>query len=196
MADKAFDSRVRWWQASAPHEPRTGARSCEPRERRLAKTDLGTKQICPNCGAKFYDLTRRPAVCPKCTTAFDPADEGVRARRGRTRVSANDPAYEDDEELEDAKVRKSGDDEEEEAEEAAEIDVEADAEPLLTDDEEDGDTKSASEDELPEGFSEEEADLGDDAADDDSVPMLEDEEEFPEDEIGDLPGGDEDDESR
>ena len=38
-------------------------------------------------------------------------------------------------------------------------------------------------------------DLGDDAADDDSVPMLEDEEEFPEDEIGDLGGGD-DDESR
>ena len=51
-------------------------------------------------------------------------------------------------------------------------------------------------DELPEGFSEEEADLGDDAADDDSVPMLEDEEEFPEDEIGDLPGNDDEDDSR
>jgi uncharacterized protein (TIGR02300 family) len=156
---------------------------------------LGTKQICPNCGAKFYDLTRRPAVCPKCTTAFDPSDEGVRVRRGRARVSANDPAYEDDEELEVAKARAGDEDEEEEVEEAAEVDVEAEAEPLLTDEDEDAAAKPASEDELPEGFSEDEADLGDDAADDDSVPMLEDEEEFPEDELGDLPGGDDDDDS-
>ena len=47
-------------------------------------------------------------------------------------------------------------------------------------------------DDLPEGFSEEEADLGDDAGDDAGVPMLEDEEEFPEDEIGELPNEDED----
>lgn len=162
----------------------------------MAKTDLGSKQICPNCGAKFYDLTRRPAVCPKCTTAFDPADEGVRARRGRARVGANDPAYEDDEELEDTKARKGGDEDDDEAEEAAEVEAEAEAEPLLADDEDDGDSKPASEDELPEGFSEEEADLDDTAADDDSVPMLEDEEEFPEDELGDISGGDDDDDGR
>ena len=171
----------------------------EPMDSRLGKTDLGAKQSCPSCGAKFYDLNRRPAVCPKCTTAFDPSEEGVRAKRGRSRVSANDTAYDDDEELEDKKKAKAGDeDEEEEAEETSEIDVEADAEPLASDDdEEDADTKSkGGDDDLPEGFSEEEADLGDDAADDDSVPMLEDEEEFPEDEIGDLPGGDDEDESR
>jgi len=172
----------------------------EPMESRLGKTDLGAKQSCPSCGAKFYDLNRRPAVCPKCTTSFDPAEEGVRARRGRSRVSANDPAYDDDEELEDKKKAKGGDDDEdedEESEEAVGIDAEADAEVVSDDDDEDGDTKSkGGEDDLPEGFSEEEADLGDDAADDDSVPMLEDEEEFPEDEIGDLPGGDDDDESR
>ncbi|MGE0743269.1 MAG: TIGR02300 family protein [Hyphomonadaceae bacterium] len=159
----------------------------------MARTDLGDKQVCPNCGAKFYDLRRRPAVCPKCTTAFDPSEEGVRVRRGRSRVSANDPAYEDDEELADAKA-KSGDDEDEEAEETTEIDAEADAEPLSTEDEED-DAAPASGDEIPEGFSEDDGDLGDDAADDDSVPLLEDEEEFNEDEIGDLPG-DDDDESR
>lgn len=173
----------------------------EPMESRLVKTDLGAKQSCPSCGAKFYDLNRRPAVCPKCTTSFDPSEEGVRAKRGRSRVSAHDPAYDDDEEeLEDKKKAKGGDDgdEDEESEETTEIDAEAEAEPLVADDEEDADVaaKPGAEDELPEGFSEEEADLGDDAADDDSVPMLEDEEEFPEDELGDIPGGDEDDESR
>ena len=66
----------------------------------MARTDLGDKQVCPSCGAKFYDLRKRPATCPKCSTAFDPAEEGVRVKRGRSRVAAHDPAYEDDEELE------------------------------------------------------------------------------------------------
>lgn len=160
----------------------------------MAKTDLGAKQVCPNCGAKFYDLSRRPAVCPKCTTSFDPAEEGVRVRRGRGRVAANDPTYEDDEELEGAKAKTSDDEDDEDAESTPEVDSEADAEPLLTDDDDADETPGG--DDIPEGFSEDDGeDLGDDAADDDSVPMLEDEEEFPEDEIGDLGGGD-DDESR
>ena len=158
----------------------------------MAKTDLGAKQVCPNCAAKFYDLSRRPAVCPKCTTAFDPAEEGVRARRGRSRVSANEPNYEDEDEEVEAKAKaKTGDeDEDEEVEATPEIDADAEVEPIVADDE-DADGAPAG-DELPEGFSEEEADLGDDAADDDSVPMIEDEEEFPEDEIGTIAGGDED----
>ncbi|GAM96626.1 hypothetical protein U91I_00246 [alpha proteobacterium U9-1i] len=160
----------------------------------MAKTDLGEKQICPNCGAKFYDLRRRPAVCPKCTTSFDPVEEGVRAKRGRGRVAAHDPAYEDDDEEAAAKAKKKGegdDDDEEAEEETAEVDVEADAEVLVSDDEDD-DTVAKDDDEIPEGFSEGEADLEDDAADDDSVPLLEDEEEFPEDEIGEIPASDDD----
>ncbi|WP_204332954.1 TIGR02300 family protein, partial [Klebsiella pneumoniae] len=31
----------------------------------LANPELGAKQICPSCSAKFYDLGKRPAVCPK-----------------------------------------------------------------------------------------------------------------------------------
>ncbi len=34
----------------------------------MAKPELGTKRVCVSCGAKFYDLTRQPAVCPKCGT--------------------------------------------------------------------------------------------------------------------------------
>lgn len=158
----------------------------------LAKTDLGDKQLCPNCGAKFYDLRKRPAVCPKCTASFDPTEESVRSRRGRSRVTANDPAYEDDEELTDAKAKGDADEEEEEAEAVGEVDAEAEPEPIV---DEDGDevVEPSGGDELPEGFSEDDEELADDAADDDSVPMLEDEEEFPEDEIGELPAGDDDD---
>src|SRR5690606_21442650 len=53
----------------------------------LANPELGAKQICPNCQAKFYDLNRRPAHCPKCESDFDP-EEAVRNRRVRGRGPA------------------------------------------------------------------------------------------------------------
>ena len=36
----------------------------------MAKPELGTKRLCGSCGAKFYDLSKTPIVCPKCTTVF------------------------------------------------------------------------------------------------------------------------------
>jgi uncharacterized protein (TIGR02300 family) len=40
----------------------------------MAKPELGTKRVCVACSAKFYDLTRVPAVCPKCHTE-QPAEQ-------------------------------------------------------------------------------------------------------------------------
>ena len=34
----------------------------------MAKPELGTKRVCIACGARFYDLTKVPAACPKCGT--------------------------------------------------------------------------------------------------------------------------------
>jgi uncharacterized protein (TIGR02300 family) len=36
----------------------------------VAKPELGTKRLCGNCGAKFYDLSKDPIVCPKCHTVL------------------------------------------------------------------------------------------------------------------------------
>ncbi|MEI8152690.1 MAG: TIGR02300 family protein [Hyphomicrobiales bacterium] len=36
----------------------------------MAKPELGTKRLCANCGAKFYDLSKTPIICPKCETVF------------------------------------------------------------------------------------------------------------------------------
>lgn len=36
----------------------------------MAKPELGTKRLCGSCGAKFYDLSKDPIVCPKCGTTF------------------------------------------------------------------------------------------------------------------------------
>lgn len=38
----------------------------------MAQIDLGLKRQCPSCGARFYDLAKRPIVCPKCSFKFEP----------------------------------------------------------------------------------------------------------------------------
>jgi uncharacterized protein (TIGR02300 family) len=34
----------------------------------MAKPELGEKRTCVSCGARFFDLGKEPAVCPKCGT--------------------------------------------------------------------------------------------------------------------------------
>ncbi len=38
----------------------------------MAKPELGTKRLCPSCGAKYYDLNHSPILCPRCGSPFDP----------------------------------------------------------------------------------------------------------------------------
>ncbi len=151
----------------------------------MADPQLGTKQICPNCQAKFYDLGKRPAHCPKCDNEFDP-DEAVRNRRVRARTIIPEP-----DEAEDQVVAKETDEDEEEEEAVTpELDEVVDEPPLVTDDDEDdvAEAPAVSED-LGEFTDEEEE------ADDADVPFLEDEEddEFDETEIDGLPGEGDDD---
>lgn len=95
--------------------PRFGARAHRrppfKEVRPLANPELGSKQICPNCQAKFYDLNRRPAHCPKCETEFDP-DEAVRNRRVRARAITPEPDEADDQ-VDQVKARDEDEDEEE-----------------------------------------------------------------------------------
>ncbi|WP_319530512.1 TIGR02300 family protein [uncultured Cohaesibacter sp.] len=37
----------------------------------MARPELGTKRVCGDCGAKYYDLNRDPITCPKCGTIFE-----------------------------------------------------------------------------------------------------------------------------
>ena len=136
----------------------------------MATAELGSKQLCPNCQTKFYDLGRRPAHCPKCATDFDP-EEAVRSRRVRARSTPAD--YEQEEVA--SKPARDEDQEgfEEEVEATPEIDEAADADPIDTgDDEADegGVAAPAGGDDLGVDFEEEDA-----AEEADDVPFLEDE---------------------
>ena len=152
----------------------------------MANPELGAKQICPNCQAKFYDLTRRPAHCPKCATEFDP-DEAVRSRRSRSRVVPTDHEVEEEGEAQVRGKSEADDDEEEEEVVTPELDEVVDA-PIIPGDDDDDDAEPGAtpEDELA-GFSEDEEDLEEDT---DDVPFLEedDEDDFDDTEIEGLPG--------
>jgi len=136
----------------------------------VANPELGTKQVCPNCQAKFYDLHRRPAHCPKCDTEFDPEEAiKLRSRRGRP---GGYPADDAEDQVVDKKV---SDDEDEEDDTVAtpEIDQEG-HEPILTPDDED-DVVTDPSDEPGMGSTDGDDEVLADDDDDDSLPFIEDE---------------------
>jgi len=71
----------------------------------VAKVDLGEKRTCPECESKFYDLTKNPAVCPKCGHTYDP--ETVAPT-----IIADVPDYDADDNEDEKKAKTSGEDEE------------------------------------------------------------------------------------
>lgn len=48
----------------------------------MAKPEWGKKRTCQSCGAKYYDLQKDPATCPKCDTVFQ-VEAPTRGRRSR-----------------------------------------------------------------------------------------------------------------
>jgi uncharacterized protein (TIGR02300 family) len=175
--------------------------------RHVPKVDLGEKQLCPNCGAKFYDLHKRPAHCPKCGNTFDPDDETVKAKRAKARLTAFDPKLaeansEDDEDMVAKVVDPDLDEDEIEIEEVTEeLDAAAvDKAPMDLDIDGDDDADPINQGtggaDVPEGFSEQELDEDDPTAEDDEVPFLEDDEDIIEDELGDLPEPDDESDPR
>ena len=54
----------------------------------MAKPELGTKRLCGSCGAKFYDLSKDPIVCPKCGTVFEIVVPVARGRAAEAAAAA------------------------------------------------------------------------------------------------------------
>jgi uncharacterized protein (TIGR02300 family) len=118
------------------------------RGKTVTKAELGTKRVCPNCGARYYDLNRNPILCPRCGTQFELAAVTARARSAPVKpevaVPVEDDADTEKEVIEtvsleeaDDEVAETGavvaDDDDEEEIEAAEDDT------FLADDDDDDD---------------------------------------------------------
>ena len=134
---KAFDRRLQPWQTTPPSATEHHAGYME-----LVKADLGTKRVCPSCGARFYDLSKRPIECPKCAFTFEP-EAMYKQRRPRQPepVPAVPPAAEAEEEEQEEEV--------EEAEEAPIVEPVADEPAIETAEDEEEEEAVAEEPEAP-----------------------------------------------
>lgn len=54
----------------------------------------GLKRICMSCGARFYDLNKKPIICPSCNIEFT-GEIKVKARRGRIAAEEDSPIEKD-----------------------------------------------------------------------------------------------------
>lgn len=127
----------------------------------MTKPELGVKRDCPNCGARFYDLNKEPAHCPKCEHEFvpeallkprkprredEPAEKDEPAARTETSLEAADkeakPAKSKRKPALDDENAESDDENVDDLEDIEDIDVDMDDEDddsLLEDDDEDSD---------------------------------------------------------
>jgi uncharacterized protein (TIGR02300 family) len=145
---------------------------------RVAKPEWGTKRICHNCGARFYDLHRSPIICPKCGTTFDP-EALLKSRRSRSALVSDMPAK--------APARAKAKPVADPAEDEAPIEVEDTEEAAET-------PETEEETESSESFDSEEESYGEEESEDAGV-LLEDASELGEDEVM-VDIEDSDDESR
>ena len=64
----------------------------------MSKPARGTKRVCPSCGARFYDLSRTPIVCPVCQAVYQvtppPSRRGERAQPAEPRKVVVEPEVE------------------------------------------------------------------------------------------------------
>jgi uncharacterized protein (TIGR02300 family) len=119
----------------------------------VAKAELGTKRLCPNCGAKYYDLNHHPIVCPRCNTQFEPMSSAkVRAQAKAAAVQ------EDEDEVEEVSPAEfvSLEEADEETADSGKVDSDTDV---------DDDVVADDDDEADDTFLEEEEEEGDDVAD-------------------------------
>jgi uncharacterized protein (TIGR02300 family) len=102
----------------------------------VAKAELGTKRLCPNCSAKFYDLNKDPIVCPKCHTALQLAavtrarSEPARAQAVEEEVVVPESPEAEFVSLEEADAEAQGKKPEGEAAEGTDEEIELEDEPM------------------------------------------------------------------
>jgi uncharacterized protein (TIGR02300 family) len=108
----------------------------------VAKPELGIKRLCASCGAKFYDLSKTPIVCPKCSTVYEvtlpraksDGPRGAAAAAAAATVAEPEAAEAETVSLEEADAEASGHSKTEVPESVDDIEVD---EPIEDDDDDD-----------------------------------------------------------
>ena len=121
----------------------------------------GLKRICMSCGARFYDLNKKPIICPSCDVEFTGVIK-VKARRGRLPADMGDTPVLDAavEDAEDEVEEIEADEETVSLEEISEDDDDADEDVLVIDEDDlddlDDDLDDIDDDDIDEDIAEDE----------------------------------------
>ncbi len=146
----------------------------------MAKPELGTKRVCLECSAKYFDLNRDPIVCPKCGTIFEIAT------RDKSRPAVEEPETKAGDNAEPGDV-----DETDAGEKAAAIDEGDEAAEIVSlNDADDDDAEEDGDDDAVPDLPDDDLIIDDD--DDDNVFDKDDEED---EDVSDMIVGDDDDDS-
>ncbi|HBM90564.1 MAG TPA: TIGR02300 family protein [Rhodospirillaceae bacterium] len=88
----------------------------------MTKPEWGLKRICPNCAARYYDMKKKPPVCPSCGTAIAP-ETLSKSRRARAPIEEKTvkPKPTPEEDLENIAVDKTDADDDSIIEDAGEL---------------------------------------------------------------------------
>lgn len=122
----------------------------------MTKPELGVKRDCPNCGARFYDLNKEPAHCPKCDHEFIPeallkprrqrVEEGEEETTGKPAAETSLEAAEKERKGPESKRKPAldedgadADDDAEDLSDIEDIDIDIDDDDTLLEDDEDDD---------------------------------------------------------
>lgn len=116
----------------------------------MPKPEWGVKRLCGECGERFYDLGREPAICPNCGAEFLSVEAmAAKAKVRRETAKADDDEDvvddEDDDLVEDDDVDVADDDDDDDdddivvADDDDDDDDDVDDDVLLDDDEDDDD---------------------------------------------------------
>lgn len=127
----------------------------------MANPDLGEKRVCSDCGAKFFDLKKRPVVCPKCGFSYDPDSVPKRpARKAAPTPKPEEAKDKDGDEDADENVETESDEDSLSSDEGDQKELSLDdAAPLMSsggdDEEATADSDSGGGSTLPKGYTEE-----------------------------------------
>lgn len=99
----------------------------------MPKPEWGVKRLCGECGERFYDLGREPAICPNCGAEFLTAE----AMAAKAKVRRETAKAEDDEDIVD---------DEDEDDLIDDDDVDGDDDDVVVDDDSDDDDEEGADD--------------------------------------------------
>lgn len=112
----------------------------------LPNAEWGEKHTCQSCGARFYDLKKKPPVCPKCETEVK-AEKPTSLRQAAAAAAAEKKATAAAEEAKPKEVAAETDDDDDDAvddEAAALLEDDSENDTLIADDDDDEDETDVS----------------------------------------------------